>query len=252
MKNFWMIGILLVLGITGIGLFSSGCGSSPSNPAGTNPTPTPPAATPTVTSTPTVSFSWYAPYIQLRTFNGTPYKTAEVNLQVNGQPVTNAAVTLTDSTLATAWPLAYSAPETEGGQVYATYNNQTAISYNAGDTYTLTTTDLGQTASCSITLPGGVVTQADSNGAVTEVYCYGGSTREIAIVETNPSSLVTYEVYPTTASPFSVPVTAYNENTGYSFDVEVYNTTSVTSIPNISLNGSYFFARQYYDQTINF
>jgi hypothetical protein len=159
---------------------------------------------------------------------------------------------MTDSTAVTSWSLPYSAPITAGGQVYANYLNTTTVSYNAGDTYLLTTTDLGQTASCGITLPGGINYLTDAYGGITQVYCYGGSTREIAVGETSPSSLLTYEVFPTTASPFSVPVTAYNENTGYDYEVDVYNMNSVTSIPNISLNGTYFYAEQYYIETINF
>jgi hypothetical protein len=233
----------LLFFIVSLNTLMVGCGSK-NNPA------TPVASTPT--ATPTVSIVWDAPFIEMDSINGTVNLTANMDLQVNGQAVTNAAVSLMDSTAATIWALPYYGPTTLGGQVYAEYYNYNNFAYTPADVYVLTTTALGKTASLSVTLPGSILAIPDGAGAITQVFSSGGDVHQLQVTEINPASVLTYNSTPTGASPYSIPVTAYTETAGYSYTFTDYDTVDLSSITNGSLNGPSFYAREYFSRTINF
>lgn len=217
MKRFVILSGILVLFASAV-LLGPGCGNSPASPA--DPTPTPTA---------TVSISWAYPEVYSTNNTASAY----IQLQVNGSPVTNAAVTLAGSFAGAPVTAAYQAPITHSTQVYADYQFQ-SFTYTAGQTYILITTVLGKTASATLTAPGNVSLSLDSNGAVTLADAGFPGNHNFVVVDdsggTTTTLSLTNTTFPVTLAPPTSSVYPGGSGTVYEVDVRSqYNTTTATN-----------------------
>ncbi|HTC19676.1 MAG TPA: hypothetical protein VK859_02440, partial [bacterium] len=170
MRQFLFVFAVLTLG----GLMIPACGSKngPSSPSGnSNPGPTststsipcvnasntPCTSTPTFTptSTPALGIYWSEAYILHNSG-------AIVLLEVNGQPLTTVTAFVTGSNISSPVTLPYSSTESSG----ALYQATSGFTYQAGQTYSLTTVSGGLSASATLVAPGNI-TSAPNGSSVT-------------------------------------------------------------------------------------
>lgn len=211
---------VILAGLSFAAAILAGCPSknSPSNPS-SNPTST---FTPTITSTPTVTATvvtdWWAANIQFQdgTSNGSA---AYFYIQVNGQPATTAGVTLSSVPAGVSIPLTYTGSTINEGApgIFADYYANHYTPLQGGQTYVLSSTALGQTASATLVAPGPISLGTDSsNGnAITQVsWTHGGTTSgsvSVFVNETSPGSTTTFN---TSSGVVTSPVNI-NESTAY-------------------------------------
>lgn len=228
MKNIHKIAVLAVLILGGMAvLWGSGCSSTPSNPS-----------TPTATPTATVVFNWAYPEI----YTTNNYPAAYIQLQVNGSPVTDAAVTLSGSFVGSPVTAAYQTTINHSGQLYANYQFQ-SFTYTAGQTYIMATTDLGATASATVVAPGGVSLSLDSNGAVTLADAAIPGNSNFIVVDDSGGTTTTLSLtnvtFPVTIAP--PPSTVYPGGSGTIYDVDVRSQykTNTASNATVALGSIY-------------
>ncbi|HVZ79888.1 MAG TPA: hypothetical protein VHE12_03705 [bacterium] len=236
MKKLFILGcVLLSAGV--ILLSGPGCGSSPSSPSGPTPTPT-------------VSILWGYPTLDHFTnISNVQSVLAFVYVNVGGQPVTDAAVSLAGTFTGAPVALTYQHPVTFGSLVLGDYEN-TGLNYEANQTYILTTTAQGKTAAATLIAPGGNITlSADTDGSVTQVsWDHEGSYDLVEVYERSPGAVDTFLMGPDVNSPLAVPNSgvsnAYGGGSGASYDVtgQVENRTATVSNASITVGG-YFYAR---------
>ncbi len=183
----------------------------------------------TLPPTPTVVFNWAYP--EIYTTNNSP--SAYIQLQVNGSPVTNAAVTLSGSFAGAPVTAVYQSAITHSGQVYADYQFQT-FTYTAGQTYIISTTALGSTAAVTVTAPGNVVLSLDANGAVTLADAGLPGGKGFVVVEDNPYTTTTLNLsnpaFPVTLAPPTSSVYPGGSGTVYDVDVRTeHDSTTATN-----------------------
>lgn len=215
MKKFVILSGIAMLSVSML-ILGPGCGSSPSSPSGPTPTAT-------------VSISWAYPEV----YTTNNYPNGYIQLQVNGSPVTNAAVTLTGSFAGAPVTGVYQAPITHSTQVYASYQFQ-SFTYTAGQTYIITTTALGKTASATLTAPGNVSMSLDANGAVTLATAALPGNHNFVVVGdsggTTTTLSLTNTTFPVTLAPPTSSVYPGGSGTIYEVDVRSeYDTTTATN-----------------------
>jgi hypothetical protein len=229
---------LLILLLGGIALLQMGCPgkNSPSNPNGGGGSTNTPTLTPTVTSTPVLAIKGGEFYRAYNIYgDGVTHYDAWVFLQLGGQPVTTAGVTLSSTGASVTLALPYSGLTTVGGQVYAGYLSTSAYTYTPGQTYVFAAAASGQTSSVSITAPGGNFTfSQDADGAVTEAqWGLAGNLNYVLVSCSNPATQ-TYQASSTSGTSFNIPDNGagnvYSQpGSIYNVTVQVYNTN--TSLP---------------------
>lgn len=147
------------------------------------------------------------------------YGLAMVDLSVANQAVSTAAVTLTPNG-GTAIPLIYLASASYNGYNFACYASTGSgsvsapaqISYLGGTSYTLTVANIGDTATCSLTAPGGYAfTYNPSNGGVTAaINSLGSIDAAFAYGVSGTTGSLTYQSTSPSGNPFPFPSSAYS------------------------------------------
>jgi hypothetical protein len=129
----------------------------------------------------------------------------EVSLQLSGQPVTTAAVTVSSAGAGTTISVPYFGPVTNG-TVSSRYYTTAAFTYTAGQTYVLSATASGQSASVTLAAPGGsLAALQDSNGAVTQFSDgLAGNTNQVVVRVVSPVT-ITYNTAFGTGTSFNIP-----------------------------------------------
>ena len=262
MKKMILPAGLVVLAASLIG---AGCGSAPGpspNRATDTPTPQPintntftPTATSTKTSTPAVTAT---PTVTSTATSGIDWETAQVYhstgnpgfayvyLAVNGQAVTTAGVTLSGTFSGS--PLAMPSDGNSypiSGKNYALYQ-AFGVSYQPGQTYTLTTVTTAGTASASVTAPGNIAFAAlDSHGAVTQVaWGTSGSYNAVYVQENSPTSQQTFSTS-VSGSPVTLPGTASPDGSGSIYTVTVQVERDLYTVTGADFSSSF----QVYENT---
>ena len=198
------------------------------------PTPTPSpthtftlAPTPTVTATPTATSVLQVWDGLVESSSGTGY--SNLQLEANGLPVTNAAVTLTGP--GTSLPIPYTGNVSYGATVVGNYSAG-GFSYQAGQTYVISSQSSYGSGSISFYTPGGGVSVSpDGRNAYWNVE---GNGDDVAVSYLG-SGIYDYHNYSINAnSPFSVPSTVYGSSSG-SFTVLVRLDNNNTQVANLSI-----------------
>lgn len=213
-KIKYLFAILVLSGVPFLG--GTGCGSSPAGPA-------------------PVSIVWAYPTISH--YLGGQF--AFVQLRVDNQPLTNAAVTLSGTFTGAPVVLPYSNYVTHGSVVYANYET-TTFTYEPNKVYTLSTKAKGKTASGSVTAPGGISVLTNAGGAVTQAsWTYDGSADNVDVYENSPTSQATFNTLNSVSdatSPVAIPdnggSNAYPDGSGSS-----YSTTTVVKNVTTTISG---------------
>lgn len=219
-KRFIFLAVWLALFTGMVFLTQTGC---PNNTPATPAAPTP---------TPTVLIEWAYAGVQHYDYFGSPSVTSFVQLRANGQPVTNAGVTLFGTFPGAPQVLTYLGPATFSGQVFGSYENG-SFTYQAGATYILSTTALGKTASVTSVAPGNMTLGLDSNGAVTLVSWAVEGDKDHVIVDETPANVRTFGVTSGDVdSPVTIPSTAYPGASGSTYQTEIRLGNSTTFVSN--------------------
>lgn len=225
--------------------------TSTTTPTGTWNSATP-TATPTKTSTPTVTRTPSQTATHTATLTATPtattitgmawngvgvyfgdgttaYSQAFLNIQLNGQAVTNAGVTLASVPPGTSIPLTYTGSSVTVGSsgIFASYYVMGYSPLQGGQTYVLSSTASGQTASATLVAPGPVSLALDaSNGnVVSQISWLHGATGSgdvlFMVNETSPNSKNTFTTPGgVVTSPVNITEsTAYPDGSGSQYNV---------------------------------
>jgi sugar lactone lactonase YvrE len=219
--RYWM-------GLTFILVFAvalSGCPgkNSPSAPAGPAGTATPIGPTPTPTATGV--FTWNSAQVYRLNNLGTVSQQANITLQINGAASASVTVVLSGSNISSPVTLPYSTNVLLSGKTYSSYFTNTGFTYTPGQTYTLSTYYGGNSASITLTAPGGITNAADGSQA-----SWTNSGTQNSVQVTNSSSSVVYSSNSATiTSPYSIPVSAYGSGGVFNLSTECDSSTSNVS-----------------------
>lgn len=266
MKKRWIVAATLLMTTS---LVLTGCPgkNNPTTPSGgNNPTNTPAATsmatstpsitpthtitlTPTITGTPTSTPSPTPTFTitATPTMTGTPTSTSVVRvwaaavddnygttgssleLEANGLPVTNAAVTLTGPGV--NLPMPYLGNVSYGTTVAGNYSAN-SFSYQAGQTYVISAQTSYGLGSISFYTPGGGVSVSPDGR--TAYWNVEGNGDDVAVSYLG-SGIYDYHNYNINAnSPFSIPTTVYGSSSG-SFTVLVKLDNNNTQVTNLSI-----------------
>jgi len=182
-----------------------------------------PTATPNFTTTPVSGFGWGEGFV---VGNNAVGNDVYAELQLNGQPVTNARVVLNGPAMSGPLTLPYSGPQTVSA-VFSLYEAVGGFAFQAGQPYTITAAAGGVTSTAAVTAAGGVFSVAPDGSAVS--WTVDGNESSIGVYPQGSLSTPLYSAAGAGNSPVSIPVSVYASPGAYTLILDVDNLSAGVS-----------------------